>query len=52
MRILKRSGKTHPCPKSASAIASGYATFPVLDAERRTIGILSKTDLLKKVDRW
>jgi manganese-dependent inorganic pyrophosphatase len=33
------------------ATASGYAAFPVLDAERRTVGILSKTDLLKKVDR-
>jgi manganese-dependent inorganic pyrophosphatase len=33
------------------ATASGYAAFPVLDAEKRTVGILSKTDLLKKVDR-
>jgi len=35
----------------AAAIASGYAAFPVLNAEGRTVGILSKTDLLKKVDR-
>jgi manganese-dependent inorganic pyrophosphatase len=35
----------------ASATASGYAAFPVLDSERRTVGILSKTDFLKKVDR-
>ena len=35
----------------AGATASGYAAFPVLDAERRTVGILSKTDLLKKVNR-
>jgi manganese-dependent inorganic pyrophosphatase len=35
----------------AAAIASGYAAFPVLDADRRTVGILSKIDLLKKVDR-
>jgi manganese-dependent inorganic pyrophosphatase len=34
-----------------AATASGYAAFPVLDAEGRTIGILSKTDLLKKIDR-
>jgi manganese-dependent inorganic pyrophosphatase len=35
----------------AAATASGYAAFPVLDSEGRTIGILSKTDFLKKVDR-
>jgi len=34
-----------------AAIASGSAIFPVLDGEGRTVGILSKTDLLKKVDR-
>lgn len=33
------------------ATASGYPAFPVVDTARRTIGILSKTDLLKKVDR-
>jgi manganese-dependent inorganic pyrophosphatase len=33
------------------AIASGHAVFPVIDAEGRTVGVLSKTDLLKKVDR-
>jgi manganese-dependent inorganic pyrophosphatase len=31
--------------------ASNYAAFPVIDSERRTVGILSKIDLLKKVDR-
>jgi manganese-dependent inorganic pyrophosphatase len=35
----------------AAATASGYAAFPVLNSERRTVGILAKTDLLKKVDR-
>jgi manganese-dependent inorganic pyrophosphatase len=34
-----------------AATASGYAAFPVLDPEGRTVGILSKTDLLKKIDR-
>ena len=34
-----------------AAIASGYGAFPVLDADGRTVGILSKTDLLKTVDR-
>lgn len=33
------------------ATASGNAAFPVVDGEKRTVGILSKTDLLKKVDR-
>jgi manganese-dependent inorganic pyrophosphatase len=33
------------------ATASGFAAFPVLDAQRRTVGILSKTDFLKTVDR-
>jgi len=35
----------------AAAVASGYVAFPVLDADQRTVGILSKTDLLRKVDR-
>ncbi|HWH68443.1 MAG TPA: putative manganese-dependent inorganic diphosphatase, partial [Candidatus Sulfotelmatobacter sp.] len=33
------------------ATASGFLTFPVVDAQQRTVGILSKTDFLKKVDR-
>jgi manganese-dependent inorganic pyrophosphatase len=35
----------------AQAMGSAYAAFPVYDAQRRTVGILSKTDFLKKVDR-
>jgi len=35
----------------AGAIASGYGAFPVLDADGRTVGMLSKTDLLKTIDR-
>ncbi len=35
----------------ARATASGFAAFPVLDAEGRTAGILSKTDFLKPVER-
>ena len=35
----------------ASATASGYAAFPVVDGENRTVGILSKTDFLKAVQR-
>jgi manganese-dependent inorganic pyrophosphatase len=35
----------------AEAAASGYAAFPVTDAEGRTVGILSKTDFLKPVER-
>lgn len=34
-----------------SATASGYAAFPVVDHENRTVGILSKTDFLKTVQR-
>jgi manganese-dependent inorganic pyrophosphatase len=33
------------------AAASGFAAFPVLDAQGRTAGILSKTDFLKPVER-
>jgi len=33
------------------ATSSGYQIFPVLDAEGRTVGILSKTDFLKTVTR-
>ncbi|MBI4661785.1 MAG: putative manganese-dependent inorganic diphosphatase [Verrucomicrobia bacterium] len=33
------------------AIASQFHAFPVLDQNRRTVGILTKSDLLKKVDR-
>jgi manganese-dependent inorganic pyrophosphatase len=35
----------------AEAVASGFAVFPVLDAEGRTVGILSKADFLKPVER-
>jgi manganese-dependent inorganic pyrophosphatase len=33
------------------AAASGFAAFPVTDEEGRTIGVLSKTDFLKTVER-
>ena len=33
------------------AAASQFHAFPVLDAQRRTVGILTKTDFLKKVER-
>lgn len=33
------------------ATESGYAAFPVIGAQGRTVGILSKTDFLRKVDR-
>jgi manganese-dependent inorganic pyrophosphatase len=33
------------------AAASGYAAFPVTDEEGRTVGILSKADFLKPVER-
>ncbi len=33
------------------AVASQFQAFPVLDAHRRVVGVLSKTDLLKRVDR-
>ena len=35
----------------AKASASGFAAFPVSDAQGRTVGILSKTDFLKRVER-
>jgi manganese-dependent inorganic pyrophosphatase len=35
----------------AEAAASGFAVFPVTDAEGRTVGIVSKADFLKQVDR-
>jgi manganese-dependent inorganic pyrophosphatase len=35
----------------ARATASGFAAFPVLDAQGRTVGVLSKTDFLKPVER-
>jgi manganese-dependent inorganic pyrophosphatase len=35
----------------AAATASGYAAFPVIESGGRTVGILSKTDLLKKIER-
>ena len=35
----------------AAALASGYAAFPVNDAEGRTVGILSKTNFLRSVER-
>jgi manganese-dependent inorganic pyrophosphatase len=33
------------------ATASNWQAFPVLDQNKRTVGILSKSDFLKKVDR-
>lgn len=33
------------------ATSSGFLAFPVTDADGRTVGILSKTDFLKKLDR-
>ena len=35
----------------ARATASGFAAFPVLDTQGRTVGLLSKTDFLKPVER-
>lgn len=35
----------------AEAASSGFAVFPVTDADGRTVGILSKADFLKPVDR-
>ena len=35
----------------ARATASSFQAFPVVDAEDRTVGILSKTDFLKPFDR-
>jgi manganese-dependent inorganic pyrophosphatase len=35
----------------AEASASQFVTFPVTDDEGRTVGVLSKTDFLKPVDR-
>lgn len=35
----------------AAAAASGFAAFPVTDEDGRTVGILSKTDFLKPVER-
>jgi len=35
----------------AEAAASGFAAFPVTDEEGRTVGVLSKADFLKPVDR-
>ena len=35
----------------ARATASGFAAFPVLDAQGRTVGVLSKTDFLKPAER-
>ena len=35
----------------AQAAASTFQVFPVLDHHRRTVGILSKSDFLKKVER-
>ncbi len=34
-----------------TAVASRFLAFPVLDAHKRVVGVLSKTDLLKRVDR-
>jgi manganese-dependent inorganic pyrophosphatase len=41
-------------PLSAARIeaaSSGFAAFPVIDEEGRTVGVLSKADFLKPVDR-
>ena len=35
----------------ARAAASGFAAFPVVDGQGRTVGILSKTDFLRPVER-
>ena len=35
----------------ASAAASGFAAFPVVDGKGRTVGVMSKTDFLKPVQR-
>lgn len=35
----------------AHATASGFAAFPVVDAKGKTVGVLSKTDFLKNVQR-
>jgi manganese-dependent inorganic pyrophosphatase len=35
----------------AQATASGFAAFPVVDLEGKTVGIFSKTDFLKPVER-
>ena len=35
----------------ASAAASGFAAFPVVDAKGRTVGVMSKTDFLKTIQR-
>jgi manganese-dependent inorganic pyrophosphatase len=35
----------------AEAAASGFAAFPVTDEEGRTVGVLSKADFLKPVER-
>ncbi len=35
----------------AVAAASGYAAFPVVDEDGRTVGVLSKTDFIKPVER-
>ena len=34
-----------------TAVASRFQAFPVLDAHKRVVGVLSKTDLLKRVNR-
>lgn len=41
-----------PLEKTAKrAMASNFLGFPVLNAEHRMVGFMSKTDLIKKVDR-
>jgi manganese-dependent inorganic pyrophosphatase len=35
----------------AEAASSGFAAFPVTDEDGRTVGVLSKTDFIKPVDR-
>jgi len=49
--FLSLAGDATLAAVRANATASGYAAFPVVDDEGRTIGILSKTDFLKTVQR-
>jgi manganese-dependent inorganic pyrophosphatase len=49
--FLTLSQDAHLSEVRAMATASGFAAFPVVDAQQRTVGILSKTDFLKKVER-
>src|SRR5262249_55323635 len=33
------------------AAASSFQTFPIVDLQRRTVGVLTKSDFLKKINR-